>query len=37
MTGISAKIDPLVYSTGSQQYHRLGEAVGKAFSIGKKD
>ena len=33
----TAKIDPLIYSTGSQQYHRLGEAVGKAFSIGKKD
>ncbi len=31
-----AKIDPLIYSTGTQQYHRLGEAVGKAFSMGKK-
>ena len=31
------KIDPLIYSTGNQQYHRLGEAVGRAFSIGKKD
>ena len=31
----TAKIDPLIYSTGTQQYHRLGEAVGKAFSIGK--
>ncbi len=33
----TSKIDPLIYSTGTQQYHRLGEAVGKAFSIGKKD
>lgn len=33
----TAKIDPLIYCTGSQQYHRLGEAVGRAFSIGKKD
>ena len=32
----AAKIDPLIYNTGSEQYHRLGEAVGKAFSIGKK-
>jgi len=31
-----AKIDPLVYITGSQQYCRLGEIVGRAFSIGKK-
>ena len=30
------KIDPLIYSTGTQQYHRLGEVVGRAFSIGKK-
>ena len=29
------KIDPLIYSTGNQQYNRLGEAVGRAFSIGK--
>ncbi len=32
----TTKIDPLIYSTGTQQYHRLGEAVGRAFSIGKK-
>jgi flavin reductase (DIM6/NTAB) family NADH-FMN oxidoreductase RutF len=31
-----AKIDPLIYCTGTTQYHRLGETVGKAFSIGKK-
>jgi flavin reductase (DIM6/NTAB) family NADH-FMN oxidoreductase RutF len=33
----SAKIDPIVYLTGNQQYCRLGEMVGRAFSIGKKD
>jgi len=33
----AAKINPLVYITGSQQYCRLGEIVGRAFSIGKKD
>ena len=32
----AVKIDPLIYATGSQQYCRLGEAVGRAFSIGKK-
>ena len=32
----TSKVDPLIYSTGTEQYHRLGEAVGKAFSIGKK-
>jgi len=31
----AAKINPLIYSTGSQQYCRLGEIVGRAFSIGK--
>jgi flavin reductase (DIM6/NTAB) family NADH-FMN oxidoreductase RutF len=33
----AAKIDPIVYLTGNQQYCRLGEMVGRAFSIGKKD
>lgn len=32
----AVKVDPLVYSPGSGNYHRLGEVVGKAFSIGKK-
>jgi flavin reductase (DIM6/NTAB) family NADH-FMN oxidoreductase RutF len=32
----AAKINPLMYITGSQQYCRLGEIVGRAFSIGKK-
>jgi flavin reductase (DIM6/NTAB) family NADH-FMN oxidoreductase RutF len=31
-----AKIDPLIYTTGIGQYQRLGEIVGKAWSIGKK-
>ncbi len=30
------KIDPLVYSTGADQYQRLGEVIGKAFSIGRE-
>ena len=32
----ASKVDPLIYSTGTGNYHRLGEVVGKAFSIGKK-
>jgi flavin reductase (DIM6/NTAB) family NADH-FMN oxidoreductase RutF len=32
----AVKINPLIYSTGTQQYHHLGKVVGKAFSIGKK-
>jgi flavin reductase (DIM6/NTAB) family NADH-FMN oxidoreductase RutF len=32
----AVKIDPLIYCTGTEQYHHLGEAVGRAFSIGKK-
>ena len=32
----AAKINPLIYVTGGQQYCRLGEIVGRAFSIGKK-
>ena len=31
----AGKINPLIYATGTEQYHHLGEAVGKAFSIGK--
>ena len=31
----AVKIDPLIYSIGTQQYHHLGEAVGKAFHMGK--
>lgn len=30
------KIDPLVYSTGTLQYQRLGKVIGKAFHIGKE-
>ncbi len=32
----AVKIDPLVYSAGTMVYQRLGEVIGKAFSIGKK-
>jgi len=31
-----AKIDPLIYTTDVQQYHRLGEMVGQAWEAGKK-
>jgi flavin reductase (DIM6/NTAB) family NADH-FMN oxidoreductase RutF len=31
-----AKIDPLIYTTGAQQYQRLGEVVGRAWHAGKK-
>jgi flavin reductase (DIM6/NTAB) family NADH-FMN oxidoreductase RutF len=29
------KINPLVYAAGTNEYHRLGEVIGKAFNIGK--
>jgi len=29
------KIDPLIYIPGTMKYHRLGEAIGSAFKIGK--
>jgi len=29
------KIDPLIYTPGTMKYHRLGEAIGPAFKIGK--
>lgn len=31
----AGKINPLIYATATEQYHHLGAAVGKAFSIGK--
>lgn len=33
----AGKIDPLVFSPGAGNYQRLGEVVGQAFSIGKKN
>jgi len=30
------KIDPLVYSPGAQNYHRLGEVIARAFHVGKE-
>jgi flavin reductase (DIM6/NTAB) family NADH-FMN oxidoreductase RutF len=33
---IPAKIDPLIYTTVSQEYQRLGEVVGKAFHDGRE-
>ncbi len=31
-----AKIDPLIYTTGTKQYQRLGEIVGQAWEVGKR-
>jgi len=33
---IPSKIDPLIYTSQSQDYQRLGEVVGKAFHDGKE-
>lgn len=30
------KADPMVYSTKARQYYRVGELIGKAYSIGRK-
>ena len=30
-----SKVDPLVFDSGAQSYYRLGERVGKAFSVGR--
>ena len=30
-----SKVDALIYDPGSQGYYRLGERVGKAFSVGR--
>jgi flavin reductase (DIM6/NTAB) family NADH-FMN oxidoreductase RutF len=29
-------VDPLIYSTSSETYHKLGEVVGQAFQTGKE-
>lgn len=31
----AGKIDPLIYSTATAEYHHLGEVVAKAFHVGK--
>jgi flavin reductase (DIM6/NTAB) family NADH-FMN oxidoreductase RutF len=31
----AGKIDPLIYSIGTEQYHLLGRVVGRAFHMGK--
>ena len=30
-----SKVDALIFDAGAQSYHRLGERVGKAFSVGR--
>jgi len=29
-------VDPLIYATSSETYHRLGQVVGQAFQVGKE-
>jgi flavin reductase (DIM6/NTAB) family NADH-FMN oxidoreductase RutF len=31
------KVDPIIYSTKAQGYYQVGELIGKAYSMGKKD
>ncbi len=31
------KIDPIIYATGTRQYHKVGEEIGRAYKIGSKD
>jgi flavin reductase (DIM6/NTAB) family NADH-FMN oxidoreductase RutF len=31
-----ARVDPLIYATGSKSYHRVGERVAPAFTVGRK-
>jgi flavin reductase (DIM6/NTAB) family NADH-FMN oxidoreductase RutF len=31
------KVKPFVFDTGQRAYHSIGELIGKAFSIGKRD
>lgn len=30
------KIDPIIYATGTRQYHKVGEEIGRAYKIGEK-
>ena len=30
------KIDPIIYATGTRQYHKIGDKIGRAFKIGDK-
>lgn len=31
------KVDPMIYATKIREYYRVGELIGKAYSMGKKD
>jgi len=31
------KIDPIIYATGTRQYHKVGDEIGRAYKIGSKD
>ena len=30
------KIDPIIYATGTRQYHRVGDEIGRAYKIGER-
>ena len=34
---ITDMVNPLIFTASTRQYHSLGEAIGPAFNIGKKD
>ena len=31
------KVDPIIYATGSRQYHKVGNEIGRAYKIGTSD
>jgi flavin reductase (DIM6/NTAB) family NADH-FMN oxidoreductase RutF len=31
------KIDPIIYATGTRQYHKVGDEIGRAYKIGDKN
>jgi flavin reductase (DIM6/NTAB) family NADH-FMN oxidoreductase RutF len=31
------KVDPMIYATKIREYYRVGELIGKAYSMGKKN
>lgn len=30
------KVDPIIYATGTRQYHKVGEEIGRAYEIGSE-
>jgi len=31
------KIDPIIYATGTRNYHKVGDEIGRAYKLGSKD